>query len=38
MDDSRAEFGTDHLYSSDPFNEMDPTTDDPTYIHKVATS
>ena len=29
------EFGTDHLYSSDPFNEMDPDTDDPNYISEV---
>ena len=32
------EFGTDHLYSSDPFNEMDPETDDPDYISEVGRS
>eukprot|EP00092_Neocalanus_flemingeri_P012787 GFUD01013779.1.p1 GENE.GFUD01013779.1~~GFUD01013779.1.p1 ORF type:complete len:763 (+),score=138.05 GFUD01013779.1:22-2289(+) len=35
MDASKAEFGTDHLYSSDPFNEMDPDSDAPEYISEV---
>ena len=35
MEANRLEFGTDHLYTSDPFNEMDPDTDDPEYIAEV---
>lgn len=29
-------FGTDHLYSADTFNEMTPPTDDPAYLHNIA--
>lgn len=29
-------FGTDHLYSADTFNEMNPPTNDPAYLHNVA--
>ena len=28
------EFGTDHLYNCDTFNEMDPPSKDPSYIQK----
>ena len=29
-------FGTDHLYSADTFNEMDPPTDEPSYLTGVS--
>ena len=29
-------FGTDHLYSADTFNEMDPPTDEPSYLMGVS--
>lgn len=29
-------FGTDHLYSADTFNEMNPPTNDPAYLHNIA--
>ncbi|MFB9843011.1 alpha-N-acetylglucosaminidase [Mucilaginibacter ginsenosidivorans] len=31
-----AEFGTDHLYSADTFNENDPPTNDSTYLDKMS--
>jgi alpha-N-acetylglucosaminidase len=27
-----AEFGTDHIYNADTFNEMSPPSADPTYL------
>ena len=35
LDAMQAEFGTDHLYSSDPFNEMDPENNDLEYISEI---
>ncbi|XP_071452084.1 alpha-N-acetylglucosaminidase [Hetaerina americana] len=32
------EFGTDHMYSADPFNEMTPSSNDPDYISAVSRS
>ncbi len=29
-------FGTDHIYGIDPFNEMDPPSFEPVYLHNVA--
>ena len=29
-------YGTDHLYGVDPFNEVDPPSFDPDYLHRVA--
>lgn len=29
-------FGTDHVYGTDPFNEVDPPSWEPAYLHKVA--
>ncbi len=30
----RKEFGTDHVYNCDTFNEMTPSSNDPTYLAK----
>jgi alpha-N-acetylglucosaminidase len=30
-----AAFGTDHIYNGDTFNEMDPSTGDPTYLRTI---
>uniref|UniRef100_A0A8C5Q036 Alpha-N-acetylglucosaminidase n=1 Tax=Leptobrachium leishanense TaxID=445787 RepID=A0A8C5Q036_9ANUR len=30
------EFGTDHIYNADTFNEMDPTSSDPAYLSAVS--
>ena len=35
MNAMKTEFGTDHLYSCDPFNEMNPNTDNPEEIFEV---
>ncbi|GFU58781.1 alpha-N-acetylglucosaminidase [Trichonephila clavipes] len=32
------EFGTDHIYSADLFNEMPPSSNDPDYLHSCAKS
>lgn len=29
-------FGTDHIYGIDPFNEMDPPSFEPNYLHKIS--
>lgn len=33
-----AEFGTDHVYNCDSFNEVDPSTSDLTYLSNVGKS
>lgn len=32
------EFGTDHVYSADTFNEMQPLSSEPTYLSKVSSA
>jgi len=36
LEEQRAEFGTDHLYSCDTFNEMRPSSSEPAYLAKAA--
>ncbi len=31
-------YGTDHLYNGDPFNEMNPPSNDPSYLAQVSKS
>lgn len=32
------EFGTDHIYSADTFNEMHPLSSEPAYLSKVSSA
>jgi len=36
LEEQQKEYGTDHYYSSDTFNENNPPTDDPAYLSSVA--
>ncbi|KAJ8919374.1 hypothetical protein NQ315_016467 [Exocentrus adspersus] len=38
LDEQTAEFGTDHVYNCDSFNEVDPSTGDLTYLSNVGKS
>ncbi|XP_018579109.1 alpha-N-acetylglucosaminidase isoform X1 [Anoplophora glabripennis] len=38
LDEQTAEFGTDHVYNCDSFNEVDPSTSDLTYLSNVGKS
>lgn len=38
LNEQTREFGTDHIYNADTFNEMSPTSSDPTYLSSISSA